>query len=56
MRLLVLNKVKQATYILLASLMVILPAKSDSLSDMVSKVLESHEDILNAKKRIGRGR
>ena len=52
MRLLVLNKVKQATYILLASLMVILPAKSDSLSDMVSKVLESHEDILNAKKEL----
>ena len=33
-------------------LVLILPSKSNSLSEMVNQVLESHEDIINAKKEL----
>ncbi len=52
MRLNTIDITKLLSFVLFSFLILLIPAKSESLSEMVNQVLNNHEDIINAKKEL----
>ena len=46
------NAIKRIIFVILSSLLLVLPSNASSLTDMVNKILDGHEDIINAKKEL----
>ena len=52
MRSYLIDMIKLIGSVFITSLILIIPAKSQTLTEMVNQILEGHEDIINAKKEL----